>query len=556
VKDFSILIAGKAGEGINQAGNLIASLFSQLGFRVYVYLDYPSLIRGGHNFAVIRVSQERVYCRRQKIDFLLALNQDAVDLHKQDLAKEALIVYDSDTVKFEAFEPAIKTIGVPASTIVKEEKASHIMRNSCVIAAFAKTVGLEFALLENFFKKNLAKETDINVNVSRRAYEAAPSIIKIEKLSQAGLPIVLGNEAISLGLVNAGLEAYISYPMTPSSGVLHFLAKQAESFGLKVVHPENEIAVILMALGFSYAGKKCAVGTSGGGFCLMTEGFSFSGMAELPVAVVMSQRPGPSTGLPTYSSQADLNFVLSAGHGEFARLIVAPGDAEEAYYYSGLALNLAWEYQIPAIILSDKNLSESAYNLDMASIPELPQCQQVLWNRSGQYKRYQNSESGVSALAFPGDDLAVVKIDSYEHDEYGITTEEPEMAVLMQEKRLRKAQYLARDFKKYPCVKTYGAKDASTAILCYGSNKGVCWEAADRLGLKLIQPVVLCPFPREQFKEALSGVKRVIAVEDNATGQLCSLVEANGFSVEQKILRYDGRPFNLEELEERLKKII
>lgn len=556
MNDFSILIAGKAGEGINQAGNLIASLFSQMGFRIYIYFDYPSLIRGGHNFAVIRVSQERVYCRRQKINFLLALNQEAVDLHKQDLEKEALLVYDSDMVKLGDFDSGIKTIGVPASTIVKEEKASHIMRNSCVIAAFAKTVGLEFSLLENFFKKNLAKETDINVNVSRRAYDLAQGIIKIEKISQAGLPIVLGNEAISLGLVNAGLEAYISYPMTPSSGILHFLAKQAGEFGLKVIHPENEIAVMLMALGFSYAGKKCAVGTSGGGFCLMTEGFSFSGMAELPVVVVMSQRPGPSTGLPTYSSQADLNFVLSAGQGEFTRLVVAPGDCEEAYYYSGLALKLAWDYQIPAIILSDKNLSESSYNLDLSSINQMPPARAFLWDRVGQYKRYQGSQSGVSPLAFPGDNSALVKINSYEHDEYGITTEESAMANLMQEKRLSKGQYLARDLKGYPCVKAYGLKDSSVAVLCWGSNKGVCLEAADKLGLKLIQVAVICPFPREQLKEALSGVKRLIAVEDNATGQLCSLVETNGFSIEQKILRYDGRPFNLEELEERLKKII
>jgi 2-oxoglutarate ferredoxin oxidoreductase subunit alpha len=415
---------------------------------------------------------------------------------------------------------------------------------------------MDFVLLENFFKKNLAKEADINIKVSQRAYGIVQETKKIEKLSRPGLPVVLGNEAISLGLVNAGLETYISYPMTPSSGILHFLAKQADSFGLKVVHPENEISVILMALGFSYAGKKCAVGTSGGGFCLMTEGFSFSGMAELPVVVVMSQRPGPSTGLPTYSSQADLNFVLSAGHGEFTRLVVAPGDAEEAYYYSGLALNLAWEYQIPVIILSDKNLSESSYNLDLSSVPQLPQSRAPLWNRSGQYKRYQNSESGVSALAFPGDESAIVKIDSYEHDEYGITTEEIAMTNLMQEKRLRKGQYLAQDLKKYSCVKAYGLKDSSTAILCWGSNKGVCLEAAVRLGLKLIQPLVLCPFPRDQFKEALSGVKRLISVEDNATAQLSALAEANGFPIEQKILRYDGRPFTLEELEERLKKII
>ena len=181
------------------------------------------------------------------------------------------------------------------------------------------------------------------------------------------LPIITGNQAISLGLIKAGLGAYVAYPMTPSSSVLDFMARYAKDFGLKVVHPESEIAVMLMAQGFAYAGVKAAVGTSGGGFCLMTEGLSLAGMAEMPVVVVMAQRTGPSTGLPTYTAQGDLHFVLNAGQGEFPRFIVAPGDAEEAYYWAGVALNLAWKFQVPSFILTDKIVSESQYSFDIES---------------------------------------------------------------------------------------------------------------------------------------------------------------------------------------------
>jgi 2-oxoglutarate ferredoxin oxidoreductase subunit alpha len=340
--------------------------------------------------------------------------------------------------------------------------------------------------------------------------------------------------------------------MTPSSGILHFLASVADDFSLKVIHPENEIGVMLMAAGFSYAGKRVAVGTSGGGFCLMTEGLSLSGMAELPVVVLLGQRPGPSTGLPTYTGQTELNFALSAGQGEFVRFIVAPGDSEEAYYWSAMSMNLAWKYQIPAIILCDKTLNEGTYSFDEGLIGEIKYQEPLLWDRAGEYKRYQNTETGISPLAFPSDKGAVIKVNSYEHDEFGITTEDQNLTVTMQDKRLRKATYLLEELKQYETVKVYGKKDASIAILFWGSNKGPCVEAGVRLGLRVVQPIVFSPFPLKQFKEALKGVKRIICIENNATGQLADFLKCHDINVDQRILKYDGRPFSLDELEQKL----
>lgn len=546
MKEISVLIGGKAGDGINQSGVLLARLFSSLGYFVYMYFDYPSLIRGGHNFAVIRASEKKIASHRQKVDYILAINQDTVDFHKNKLGKKDNIIYDSDAVKSEG-------LGLRLSRILKEEGGRPIMRNSIIIGAFAKSAGIDYGILKKVIEKNISKDTDLNLRLAERGYKNAKETERTEALNRESLPVLTGNEMIGLGLVKSGLRAYVAYPMTPSSSILHFFAETADKFNLKVIHPESEIGVILIALGFSYGGRRVAVGTSGGGFCLMTESLSLAGMAELPIVIVVSQRPGPSTGIPTYTAQADLNFILNAGHGEFVKFVVAPGDPEEAYYWSGTALNISWAYQIPSIIVSDKILSEGAFSVNRETTVNIRQEEIPVWEGKDDYKRYRYTDNGVSPLVFPPVKGAVVKVNSYEHDEYGITTEDPEEVVSMYEKRLRKEKHLIEKLYNYDTVKVYGNKNASTALLCWGSNKGICIEAAEVFGLKVIQPLVLSPFPVRQFKDSLKGVKRLIDVENNATAQLAELIGKYGFSVDEKILKYDGRPFTVEELEEKVK---
>ncbi len=549
---FSVLIGGKAGFGIDKSGLIIARIFNQMGYRVYVYRDYPSLIRGGHTFSIIRVAKDKIAAHQNKVDFLLALNQETIDLHRNRLKKDCLFIYDSEQVK--AGSESVCGIGLAIGKILKEENAPEIMRNTCIIAALCKAAGIPKGILEDVLRKEISKEIELNLKVAGRGFDELKELTRIEPLNQEKLPLLSGNQAIGLGLIKGGLKTYIAYPMTPSSPILHFLADVAKDFSLKVIHPESEIGVILMALGFSYMGEKVAIGTSGGGFCLMTEGLSFSGMGELPVVIIVGQRPGPSTGLPTYSAQTDLHFVLNAGQGEFPRFIVAPGDTEEAYYWSIVAMNLAWKYQIPSFILSDKNMGEGIFNFDINLIPQIEEERAVLWDKKSPYKRYLNTESGVSPLAFVPDKEAIIKVNSYEHDEFGITTEEPGLINMMQDKRLRKERYLSDELEGLECVRVYGNKDSQIALLCWGSNKGVCVEAAQKLGLRVIQPLVLSPFPLRQFQEALRGVKKIISVENNATGQLIKLIKAHGFNIDEKILKYDGRPFSLDELEEEIEK--
>jgi 2-oxoglutarate ferredoxin oxidoreductase subunit alpha len=549
MKDVSVLIGGKAGDGINSAGALVAQLLNHMGYNIYLYFDYPSLIRGGHNFAIIRGSEQRIGTCWKTLDFLLALNRETVEQHRDKCSRDTAIIFNADLVKSAGQ-------GIPVNAVLAGEHAPAIMGNSAIIGGFAKAAGIEWDVVEAVFKVHIPKGVDLNLKVAKRAYDQTEKVHPISKGTKPPSPLLTGNEAIGVGMVKGGLEAYVSYPMTPSSSLLHFLAEQQEKFGITVVHPENEIAVILMALGFAYAGKRSGVGTSGGGFCLMTEGLSLAGMAELPLVLVVSQRTGPSTGLPTYTGQSELQFIVHAGQGEYPRLIIAPGDAQEALFWSEIAMNVAWKFQIPSFILTDKTLSEGTYSVDPAEISDVKSGDSPGWLGTAPYLRYADVPSGISPLAFPGMKDAVIKVNSYAHDEAGISTEAADLVMQMTKKRLRKWEGLTEEMQGYPGVTLSGTPEASTALLCWGSTKGVCNEIASLLGLRVIQPVILSPFPVVQLKNAIAGVTRLIAVEENTTAQLATLAGQYGIVPDERILRYDGRPFSPDDLLVKIKEMI
>jgi 2-oxoglutarate ferredoxin oxidoreductase subunit alpha len=549
MQDVSVLIGGKAGDGINSAGILVAQLLNQIGYTIYMYFDYPSLIRGGHNFAIIRGSEQNIGTCSNTLDFVLALNRETIEKHRDKKTNNTVIIFNADMVKSAGQ-------GIFVNDILAAENAPAIMGNSAIIGGFAKAAGIGWDSVEAVFNTHIPKGVELNLKVARKAYDQLETVRPISRVQNPPRPLLTGNEAIGLGMVKGGLDAYVSYPMTPSSSLLHFLAEHQEKFGITVVHPENEIAVILMSLGFAYAGKRSAVGTSGGGFCLMTEGLSLAGMAELPIVLVVSQRTGPSTGLPTYTGQSDLQFIRYAGQGEYPRLVVAPGDVQESLFWSEIAMNMAWKFQIPAFILVDKTLSEGTYSVDPDAISDVLREESPAWQGTAPYLRYADVPSGISPLAFPGMKDAVIKVNGYMHDEAGITTEDAALTIQMTDKRLRKWEGLSEEIERYPCVNVSGKPDASTALLCWGSTKGVCNEIALRLGLRVIQPIVLQPFPAIQVKKAMGGVKRVIAIEENATGQLATLAAQHGIVADDRFLWYDGRPISPEDLLEKVEEVV
>lgn len=547
----SILIGGQAGDGIKRAGDAVAKLFNRLGYWIFAYVDYPSLITGGHNFVIVRAGSEKILAHADKVDILMALNQETIEKHKGRLKEKTLIIFDSNSVK-------AKGLGLPLSEIVKNKGLPQIARNSAGLGAVASVLEIEFPIVADVIRNSIRKKTEENIEAARAAYNQAKKfgkVFKLPLLKNPPKPLLTGNEAIALGAVKAGLKAYIAYPMTPSTSILHYLAKHEEKLNIVTFQPENEIGVIGAAQGAAYAGVRTMVGTSGGGFALMTEHLSLAGQAEIPTVIVLSQRPAPASGVPTYTAQGDLFFALHAGHGEFPKIIIAPGDVEEAFYLTAEALNLAWKFQIPVIILSDKHLSENIFSAEFDEnkvVRENPK----MWNKKGEYKRYALKEDGISPLAFPGEKKAIVKLNSYEHDEFGITTENPELVIKGNEKRLKKMKAIEDALMKKETVKVYGNPKSKTALIAWGSTKGAVVEIGRSYNLKVIQPLFLHPFPILALKKHLSNVKKIIGVEVNSTGQLCKLLKSNGFKIDKQILKYDGRPFTVDELDKKIKKII
>ena len=550
-KDYSILVGGEAGQGSRKAGLLIAKVLNRVGYKIFIYDDYQSLIRGGHNFSKIRASEKDILSHREKIDFLLALNKDTIEKHKKNLDENGVIVYNGDNSSKE------KEIGIPAKEIVEKEGGIPIMQNAALVAGFGRVIGIEWETMEEVLKEEFPKKTELNLKIAKRAFnKTGDSPIKIEKLEKEPVPLLTGNEAIALGATKAGLDLYIAYPMTPATSILHYLAAYRKEFDICVCQLENEIAVITAAIGAAYTGAKTMVGTSGGGFALMTEGISLAAQSETPVLIVESQRSGPATGVPTYVEQADLLFVLESGHGDFLRFVAAPGDANEAFLLAGMLLNLSWKYQTPSILLIDKEISESTFCFDKSLVEKVKNEKPLLWDGSGEYKRYKNTKDGISPLAYPGQKNVISKATSYEHDEFGITIEEEEDVIKeMQDKKLRKFKKMREEVDNIEAVKVYGNKNSKTAIIAWGSTKGPAKEAAEKLDIKMIQPIIIQPFPEKQMKEALLGVEKIISIETNALGQMEKVLNCHGIKADERILKYTGRPFVPEEIIKEVRKL-
>lgn len=554
--DYSILVGGAAGQGSRKAGFIIAELFSQYGYRIFIYDDYQSLIRGGHNFSQIRASKEKVLSHRKKIDFLLALNQDTIEKHRKYLSKEGIIVYNSENVEVKGR----RSVGLPLTTITKEAGGKPIMENVAMVAGFSKIAGIDWQILKKVLKKEFKKAEKLNLKIADKVFKKTEKVIQIKKIkSKQSLALLTGNQAVALGAVKAGLDFYFAYPMTPSTGILHYLSEHKREFNIAVAHLENELGVVNAAIGAAYSGVRTMVGTSGGGFALMTEALSLAAQSETPLVIIESQRAAPSTGVPTYTAQADLLFCLSAGHGDILRFVIAPGDAEEAFFWAGKILNLSWKYQTPSILLIDKEISESTFSFDENILNKIKCEKPLLWTppsrhpKKGKYLRYKDTKNGISPLAFPGEKNVVSKINSYEHDQWGITIDKEEDVEKMQNKRLRKFKEMRKEIENLEAVKIYGKKSSKKAIIVWGSTKGPAKEAAEKLDIKMIQLIIIEPFPEKQMKKALKGVEKIILAETNSTGQLEKVLNCYGIKVNQKILKYNARPFIPEEIEEKIK---
>ncbi|MCK9393763.1 2-oxoacid:acceptor oxidoreductase subunit alpha [bacterium] len=550
-KDYSIIVGGAAGQGSRKAGLIIAKIFKRLGFFVYIYDDYQSLIKGGHNFSQIRISDKFIAGRREKIDILIAFDKKTVDMHESILNTGGILIFNKNKT------PEEKGVGIEADAIVKHMQGKHIMANTAMIGGFLKVVGIDWTVAKPILEKELGG--DINMKIARESYDSTKEIIKIEPNKKTKNPeyLMTGNEAAALGAAKAGLDIYYAYPMTPASGILHYFAEHEKELGILTIQPENEIAVANEAVGSAYAGKRTMVASSSGGFALMSETISLSAMSEVPVLFINSQRMGPATGVPTYSGQSDLLFSINPGTGDFEKFVAAPSNSEETAYWSGKLLNLAWQYQTPAILLLDKELSEGTFSIGKSIFKDIKKEKEIVWDKKGEYGRYKITKDGISPLAYPGVKNAIIKASSYEHDEGGLTVEENEgIITAMQEKRLRKFEAMRKIADSAGAVKVYGNKKSKIVIISWGFTSGAVREVSEKLGLKFVQPIVMSPFPIKQMNKALLGAEQIILIENNALGQLGTVMASYGIYADKKILKYSSRPFTVEELENRISKAI
>jgi 2-oxoglutarate ferredoxin oxidoreductase subunit alpha len=545
---FTFLVGGKAGEGVKKAGAVASHLFSDLGRRVFQMDDYQSLIKGGHNFSVISTSTNDISSHYMHPDLMVSLDARSYKLHEHELIKEGISVFNSDVID------TGKGIGIPMTTEAKKYPNHSLRLGVAAVAILAAAIDFDKSHLETVIKKEYPRDLDNNIAYANTIYELIQSKVgakfSINKGDKKRI-MLTGNESISLGAAAGGLDIYIAYPMTPSSSILHFLAAQDKELGITVMHPENEIAVANIAIGAAFAGAHTMVGSSGGGFALMQEALSLAGMTETPLLCILSSRPGPSTGVPTYTEQADLRFALNQGHGDFPRFVASPGTVEQAFYLSAEMLNLVWRFQTPGILLTEKHLSESSMTVELE--PEHAPWPEPIMHESkdGEYNRYRDTLDGISPLLFPPSP-ELIKWSSYEHDELGITTEDPEIISRMHDKRGRKQRTIIEHLKGIQTVNTYNFGSDENIIFTYGSTTMSVLEALRVGGLKatVVQPIYLEPFPvweLEKYKE-----KKCFVVEQSASGQF----EKARIQPEQIINQYNGRPFDPVDLAAMLKEVM
>jgi 2-oxoglutarate ferredoxin oxidoreductase subunit alpha len=547
---FTFLVGGKAGEGVKKAGAVAAKIFSTMGRHLFQLDDYMSLIRGGHNFSVISTSTRWISSHYMKANLVINFDKRSYDLHFNDISTDnGIIIYNSDE------QEKGEGIGIPFSSEAKKYPMKSLMYGVGAVAILASSIGFKKEEMNNIIKAEYPSGIKDNISFADLIYDLVNSQLGSRFVIEKGdlkRPILTGNEALSLGAIASGLDVYYGYPMTPASSILHYLAKLAPDFGLAVVHPESELAVINMGIGSSFTGARAMVGTSGGGFALMTEGISLAGMTETPILIVLSMRPGPATGVPTYTEQADLNFALNAGHGEFLRIVASPGTVEEAYYLAAELLDLVWKFQTPGILLTEKHLSESGMTVDI-NMDETKWAEPKKYE-GNDYKRYLDTDDGISPLIFPPSNQ-LIKWNSYEHDEMGLTTENPKIISKMHDKRHKKLQALEKYMQNLHTVNVIG--NEGPEIFTYGSTTMSVLEALKygNIKAKVIQPIYLKPFPiweLNKYKE-----KEVIVIEMSKAGQFANLLkEKVGIEIKNLINKYDGRPFDPIELSQTIKEAI
>lgn len=552
----NILIGGEAGQGLQTISGILGKTLFREGYRVFTSKNYMSRVRGGHNFIKIRFSDKELSGPDEDIDLIVALNEETITKHQDNLKDQGMILYEEKKGDDNIVE-------LPADDIAADINRKG--KNTVYIGAVLKIYGLSTEVCSQVIEDSFSDEKiiDDNKKLLEEGYKRVDIISEIVEADQENEQIYLdGNTVVGFGAAAAGVKYYSAYPMSPSTGILNYMAGKQDELGIVVEQAEDEIGAINMALGASYGGIRAMTGTSGGGLALMAESLGLAGITETPLVIAEVQRPGPATGLPTRTEQGDLLFAVNISQGDFPLMVMGPRDHEDVFYQTFRAHNLAEKYQIPVIILSDQYLADSTVSIDEFDLDNLEINRHLVKedevdNKKG-YNRYEFSDDGISPRAYPGLIKGeVVLADSDEHDRHGYIVEGSEPRVKMADKRMGKLEKLVDEDLNEP--EYYGEDDIDYLFISWGSTFGPLKEAINLLaddGIKagILSFSDLWPLPEKELKKWSKKNVEFIDLENNATAQFARLITGEtGIEIKNRILKYDGRPYTGKEIYERFK---
>jgi 2-oxoglutarate ferredoxin oxidoreductase subunit alpha len=559
--DVSIVLGGEAGQGIQTIQYVLTRVLKRAGYHVFATSEFMSRIRGGSNSTQIRVSSERVSAFVDRIDILIPLDKDAIPHLENRISPRTIILGEK-----ERLATGREMIDIPFGKIATAI-GSAIFANTVAVGVILGLLKVAPEALDAYLAEVFADKTqDIiqkNIEAGRKGHEIGLGLsasgqvsLDIQPDPQAkGELLLSGAEAVAMGAIAGGCNFIAAYPMSPSTAVFTYLSQHAQDFGIVAEQAEDEISAMNMVIGAWYAGARGLANTSGGGFALMAEALSLAGMLETPVVVHIAQRPGPATGLPTRTEQGDLLFALHAGHGEFPRIILAPGTLEDAFYLTQKAFNLADKFQSPVFVLTDQYFIDSSYNTPAFDLSRT-QIEKHIVKTDRDYMRYKLTADGLSPRGVPGFGEGVVVLDSDEHTEEGHITEDLDLRTRMVDKRLRKLEAIAQE--AIPPV-LIGNTEYTTLVIGWGATYSVIVEALKELGrsdvafLHFGQVYPLHPDTAGYLRRA----RETVIVEGNATAQFGQLIRTcTGIDVGGHILKYNGLPFTTEEVVDRLKRTV
>ncbi|MFJ5713253.1 2-oxoacid:acceptor oxidoreductase subunit alpha [Neobacillus sp. NPDC093127] len=576
INQLSWKVGGQQGEGIESTGEIFAIALNRMGYYLYGYRHFSSRIKGGHTNNKIRVSTTEVRSISDDLDILVAFDQETIDVNYQELHSKGVILADSKFNPKKPEDTEASLYAVPFTEIATQLGTS-LMKNMVAIGATSAVLDLDIHVFEVVVREIFGKKGDKVVAKNMEAIQAGFDYMKeqmdanvptmvLEKADGKRRMYMIGNDAIALGALAAGCRFMAAYPITPASDIMEYLIKKLPALGGTVIQTEDEIAACTMTIGASYGGVRAITASSGPGLSLKMEAIGLAGITETPLVIVDTQRGGPSTGLPTKQEQSDLMAMIYGTHGEIPKIVLAPSTVQEAFYDTAEAFNLAEEYQCPVIVLSDLQLSlgkQTVEPLDASKVEirrgklvteELPEIE-----NKGYFKRYEVTEDGVSPRTIPGMKNGIHHVTGVEHAETGKPSESAPNRIAQMDKRFRKVENIRFNT---PVYKNAPHEEADLLIVGFNSTRGAIEEAMTRLekdGLKVnhAQIRLIHPFPADEVLPLVRSAKKVIVVENNATGQLANIMKMNVGHAEKitKYLKYDGNPFLPHEVHSKCKEL-